>query len=105
MKFFSGAINSFKAMPTWQKGLTIVGVLTVGATITYASTKGVEAIVAKIKSKRSADEIKKDLKEAVTELKDTVKKEAAENTDIAKTAAADTARKIMGAAAAEIQTV
>lgn len=39
---FDKVLNTFKGMPAWQKGLTVVGVATVGITITMLTTKGVK---------------------------------------------------------------
>lgn len=46
--------GEFKAMPNWQKAVTVIGVLTVGFTITMTTTALVKKSIGLIKGKDNA---------------------------------------------------
>mgnify|MGYP000650305784 CR=1 FL=1 len=51
MGFVGKIAEQWKAMPTWQKGITALGFLTVGVTITLTTTALVKKSIGLVKSK------------------------------------------------------
>ncbi len=66
---FSNIIQSFKEMPLWQKSLTVIGVATVGVTITVITTKGIKYSWSKYQEHKQ----KKELGNKLDELQDIAK--------------------------------